>query len=149
MIFMAALSSSRKSSPRRQSHASVNNERMTGKLPMPLKRVAQVLSGAYIGCSITYEDVLYFPRLILPAMTVIAFYMLNAFLTGNFISRKFSIPKREALLMVTPAGASDMALISSEIGVHSTNLVIMQIIRMISAMSIFPAIHIFLNSVLT
>lgn len=122
---------------------------VTGKLPMPLKRVAQVLSGAYIGCTMTYEDVLYFPKLILPALTVIAFYMINAFVVGNFISRKFSIPRREALLMVTPAGASDMALISSEIGVHSTNLVIMQIIRMISAMSIFPAIHIFLNSVIT
>ena len=122
---------------------------ITGKLPMPIKRVAQVLSGAYIGCSISYEDVMDFPRLILPAMIVVAFYILNAVIVGNFLSRKFRIPRREALLMVTPAGASDMALISSEIGVHSTNLVIMQIIRMLCAVSIFPAVHIFIVSVLT
>ena len=122
---------------------------VTGKLPMPIKRVAQVLSGAYIGCSIGYEDVLDFPRLIIPAMIVVAFYMLNAYITGNFIARKFRIPKREALLMLTPAGASDMALISSEIGVHSTNLVIMQIIRMLCAVSIFPAVHIFIASCLS
>lgn len=122
---------------------------VTGKLPMPIKRVAQVLSGAYIGCSISYEDVLDFPRLIIPAMIVVAFYMLNACITGNFISRKFDIPRREALLMLTPAGASDMALISSEIGVHSTNLVIMQIIRMLSAVSVFPAVHIFIASLFT
>ena len=110
---------------------------VTGKLPMPIKRVAQVLSGAYIGCSISYEDVLDFPRLIIPAMVVVAFYMLNACITGNFISRKFDIPRR------------DMALISSEIGVHSTNLVIMQIIRMLSAVSVFPAVHIFIASLFT
>lgn len=122
---------------------------ITGKLPMPIKRVAQVLSGAYIGCSISYEDVLDFPRLIIPAMIVVAFYMLNSVIVGNLISRKFAIPKREALLMVTPAGASDMALISSEIGVHSTNLVILQIVRMLCAVSIFPAVHIFIASILT
>ena len=122
---------------------------ITGKLPMPIKRVAQVLSGAYIGCSISYNDVLDFPRLIIPAMIVVAFYMLNAIVVGNFISRKFSIPRREALLMVTPAGASDMALISSEIGVHSTNLVILQIVRMLCAVSIFPAVHIFIASCLS
>ena len=119
---------------------------ITGKLPMPIKRVAQVLSGAYIGCSISYEDVMDFPRLIIPAMIVVAFYMINSYVTGNFIFRKFHIPKREALLMVTPAGASDMALISSEIGVHSTNLVIMQIIRMLCAVSIFPVVMIFIAS---
>ena len=122
---------------------------ITGKLPMPIKRVAQVLSGAYIGCSISYEDVLDFPRLIIPAIIVVVFYLLNAVVVGNFISRKFSIPRREALLMVTPAGASDMALISSEIGVHSTNLVILQIVRMLCAVSIFPAVMIFIASCLS
>ena len=122
---------------------------VTGKLPMPIKRVAQVLSGAYIGCSISYEDVLDFPRLIIPAIIVVVFYIVNAVIVGNFLSRKFEIPRREALLMVTPAGASDMALISSEIGVHSTNLVIMQIIRMLCAVSVFPAAHIFIASILT
>ena len=90
-----------------------------------------------------------FPRLIIPAMIVVAVYLINSYITGNLISRKFNIPKREALLMLTPAGASDMALISSEIGVHSTNLVIMQIIRMLCAVSIFPAVHIFIASLLT
>ena len=122
---------------------------ITGKLPMPIKRVAQVLSGAYIGCSISYEDVLDFPRLIIPAIIVVVFYLLNAVVVGNFISRKFSIPRREALLMVTPAGASDMALISSEIGVHSTNLVILQIVRMLCAVSVFPAVMIFIASCLS
>ena len=122
---------------------------ITGKLPMPIKRVAQVLSGAYIGCSISYEDVLDFPRLIIPAIIVVVYYLLNAVVVGNFISRKFSIPRREALLMVTPAGASDMALISSEIGVHSTNLVILQIVRMLCAVSVFPAVMIFIASCLS
>ena len=47
---------------------------------------------------------------------------------------------RGTALMMTPAGASDMALISADIGVHSPSLVVMQIFRMLMAASIFPQI---------
>ena len=42
--------------------------------------------------------------------------------------------------MMTPAGASDMALIAADIGVNSPSLVVMQIFRMLMAASIFPQI---------
>ena len=44
------------------------------------------------------------------------------------------------MLMMTPAGASDMALIAADIGVNSPSLVVMQIFRMLMAASVFPQI---------
>ena len=109
-------------------------------LPRNIKRCAQVLSGTYIGCSISYESLLGIHRLILPALFVVAMYMLNARLTGALLHKKFQIPIKEAMLMVTPAGASDMALIAADIGVHSPTLVVTQILRMLAAAAVFPMI---------
>lgn len=109
-------------------------------LPKRFKRFAQVLSGAYIGCSIGADALREIPLLAVPAAAVVAAYMLNAYVVGNLLFKKFGIPFKEAMLMVTPAGASDMALISADIGVHSQSLVVMQIFRMLMAASVFPQI---------
>lgn len=109
-------------------------------LPKWFKRFAQVLSGTYIGCSISAEALRNIPLLMLPACIIVAAYMLNAYVIGMVLWRKFNIPFKEAMLMMTPAGASDMALISADIGVHSPSLVVMQIFRMLMAASIFPQI---------
>lgn len=110
------------------------------RLPRPIKRFAQVLSGTYIGCSISYEALFAVNRLIVPAACVIAGYMLNSLLAGKLLHKKFQVPPREAMLMVTPAGASDMALISADIGVQSSALIVTHILRMLAASTIFPQI---------
>lgn len=109
-------------------------------LPGKIKHFAQVLSGTYIGCSISVSALLGIPYLLLPALIIIVAYMLNACVTGHILARCLSVPFKESMLMVTPAGGSDMALISAEIGVESPTLVVLQIIRMIIAASIFPQI---------
>ncbi|OUO92977.1 hypothetical protein B5F39_08975 [Cloacibacillus sp. An23] len=109
-------------------------------LPKRFKRFAQVLSGTYIGCSIGAEALRDIPQLVVPAVIIVAAYMLNAYAAGNLLCKKFGIPFKEAMLMVPPAGASDMALISADIGVHSPSLVVMQIFRMLMAASVFPQI---------
>ncbi|MBR5267743.1 MAG: AbrB family transcriptional regulator [Lachnospiraceae bacterium] len=106
--------------------------------PKWIKRAAQVLSGAYIGCSVGLDTLYMLPHLIIPAVIIIGIYMINAFITGNIIHRVCGISKRESMLMVTPAGATDMALISADIGVNSPNLIVLQIVRMLTVISIFP-----------
>ena len=106
--------------------------------PKWIKRAAQVLSGAYIGCSVGLDTLYMLPHLIIPAIIIIGMYMINAFITGNIIAKTCGISKREGMLMVTPAGATDMALISADIGVNSPNLIVLQIARMLTVISIFP-----------
>lgn len=116
--------------------------------PKWIKRAAQVLSGAYIGCSVGLDTLYMLPALIIPAIIIVGIYMINAFITGNIISRVCGISRREGMLMVTPAGATDMALISADIGVNSPNLIVLQIVRMLVVIAVFPNMDLLLVNIL-
>ena len=109
-------------------------------IPMYLKRTAQVLSGAYIGSSIGLRELLDLRHLILPVCLLVAAYLLNCFFVSAMLHRFCGMTRREAMLVATPAGATDMALISGDLGISSLDLNVLQIIRMITVVSVFPQI---------
>lgn len=109
-------------------------------IPMYLKRTAQVLSGAYIGSSIGLQELLDLRHLIMPVCLLVAAYLLNCFFVSAMLHRFCGMTRREAMLVATPAGATDMALISGDLGISSLDLNVLQIIRMITVVSIFPQI---------
>ena len=109
-------------------------------MPMWAKRLAQVLSGTYIGCGMSFSDVLELKYLILPALILISSYFITCLITGNILCKYFGMSIKEAMLAATPAGASDMALISSDLGVQSADLIVLQIIRLVVVVSLFPQI---------
>lgn len=115
---------------------------LTGKafLPIWAKRLAQMLSGAYIGSGIGRQDLLALRFVVFPALLLLACYFANAVLTGSLMHRLFGLGRREAMLAATPAGATDMALISSDLGIYSSTLIELQVIRMIVVISLFPQI---------
>lgn len=114
------------------------------RFPKWIKRAAQILSGAYIGCSVGMDTLIKLPTLIIPAILIVSIYMANAFITGRILAATCGVTRREGMLMVTPAGASDMALISSDIGVNSPNLIVLQVLRMVTAIGVFPNLDLFL-----
>ena len=107
-------------------------------LPMPLKRAAQILSGAYIGCTLTMESILRLKNLILPAVIILAVYVPMSLLCGWLNARLFHRDVRESMLSATPGGASDMALIAADLGVESADLMVTQVLRMVSVVLLFP-----------
>lgn len=114
----------------------------TGKACMPkwMRRFAQLLAGAYIGSSFEMNDVMELKYLIVPSIVLIIGYFVACFLIGSILHKKFKMPINEAMLTSTPAGAADMALISADMGIESADIIVLQIIRMVSAVSIFPQI---------
>lgn len=121
----------------------------TGKACMPrwMRRFAQLLAGAYIGSSFEMSDVMELKYLIVPSIVLIIGYFVACFLIGNILNKKFKMPINEAMLTATPAGAADMALISADMGIESADIIVLQIIRMVSAVSIFPQIIRFIVSI--
>ena len=111
-----------------------------GFLPPPVKKLAQAFSGAYIGCSVGYSDLLELRLLILPAVLIVVAFGLNCFCTGHFLHKHFGFERKMSMLAATPAGATDMALISSDIGVEDPDLVVLQILRMVCVILIFPQV---------
>jgi len=109
-------------------------------IPTKLRMAAQTLAGAYIGCSVGYEDVLELRYLIVPVIIISAFYLGGCIGMGLLIHKKFGMSTGEALLSTTPAGVSDMALIASEMGVGGADVAVMQVVRLVVVVAAFPQI---------
>lgn len=109
-------------------------------IPMWLKRLAQVLSGTYIGCSIGLQELLDLRFLLLPAILLVLGYLINCIVISTLLHKFCGLTRRVAMLAATPAGANDMALISGDMGISAPDLNVLQIIRMITVVSVFPQI---------
>lgn len=114
--------------------------RVSTYFPLPFKQVAQLLSGAYIGSGMGLADLIKLQYLVLPMALLVAGYAINCFETGFLLRRFCAMSRREGMLAATPAGASDMALISADLGVNSPDLVVLQVIRLVVVVSIFPTV---------
>lgn len=108
------------------------------QFPHGLRRAAQVLSGAYVGTLLDLSRFGDFTTLIRAILITVAVLLTNAAVFGKVMEKWFQIPLREGMLMLTPAGASDMALISADIGVNSPRLILVQIYRLLVATAVFP-----------
>jgi len=109
-------------------------------LPRWVRRLAQVLSGTYIGSGMVYNDVLEIKFLLGPAIVLILGYAVTCLVVGTFMHKRFNMPIKDAMLACTPAGAADMALISADIGVESADVIVIQVIRLVVVLSLFPQI---------
>lgn len=109
-------------------------------MPRWLRRCAQVISGCCIGVSIEAEQLSQLPRLIVPLLILCAGYAACCLGMGTLMHRLFKIDRREAMLALSPAGASDMALIAADMGISSPSLVVIQAGRLIIVTMLFPTI---------
>ena len=110
--------------------------------------MAQVLSGTYIGSSIGAQELLDLRFLLLPALLLVVAYLVNCFWISWLLHRFCGMARREAMLAATPAGASDMALISGDMGISNPDLNVLQIIRMVTVVLVFPQVIYFIVSLL-
>jgi membrane AbrB-like protein len=110
------------------------------RIPHWTKRFAQLISGCYIGSTITMNDVQGFRFLALPLLIITGGYIINCFVTGKILSKTCGFSRKEGMLITTPAGASDIVLSSSDMGVENTDIIVIQMLRSIIAMTVFPQI---------
>lgn len=123
-------------------------KRFLGKVYIPvwLKRLAQLLSGSYVGSSFSRQDLSEISSLILPAIIIVAGFLCFCWLMGFVLQKTCGMSRRESMLASTPAGASDMALVSSDMGVESQSLLLIHMLRLVCVPVIFPqVIHLVLN----
>lgn len=109
-----------------------------GHIPVILKQSAQVFAGTFIGGSITMDVVHGLKFVVLPIIILLIAYTVLCMSLGFIISKLFKIDLITALFACTPAGASDMALIASDIGATGSQVALFQITRLISVIAFFP-----------
>lgn len=109
-------------------------------IPKWVKKACQLVAGCYLGTLLTPEGLMGLSALLAPAAILIALYTLNCMGIGWLQRKLFGYGRREGMLIMSPAGASDMALIMADMGIQNTDVVIMQVIRATVVMTIFPQI---------
>ncbi|MBE5798568.1 MAG: membrane-spanning protein [Clostridiales bacterium] len=110
------------------------------QMPRLLRKLAQLLSGAYVGASIGTAQLRLLATLGLPVVILITGYTLGCFVIGFLLCRAGCFSRREGMLAATPAGASDMALISADLGVSNAKLIVLQVLRLVVVVLVFPSI---------
>ena len=116
-------------------------------IPLILRRVAQILTGVYIGTCFTRQNITELAVMWPAALILMAGYCLNCIIMGIVTSKLTHLSRAEAMLASTPAGASDMALISADLGITSPDVSVLHVMRLITVVFFFPhaitlAIHI-------
>lgn len=110
------------------------------QMPKLLRKLAQMLSGAYVGASIGAAQVRMLMTMGLPVLIIVCAYTFACFGIGFFLYKAGCFTRAEGMLAATPAGASDMALISADIGVQNAKLIVLQVMRLIIVVLFFPTI---------
>lgn len=109
-------------------------------LKKSVRLAAQCLSGAYVGAGIGMTQIMELRYLFAPALALLLCYTLGALLIGRLLQKQGIFTRRESYLAATPAGASDMALISADLGVRNVRLILLQVMRLIVVITIFPTV---------
>ena len=108
--------------------------------PTDLRRVVQVVSGAVIGLSFTRADLVTLHRLAKPVVTLLtvmfSFNLLSAFIMSRFTELDIIT----ALFASAPGGISDITIISADFGADTQQVAVLQILRFVFIVSVFPFI---------
>lgn len=110
------------------------------QMPRTLRKGAQLLSGAYVGASVGLAQLVKLTTLGVPVLMLVAAYTFACFGIGFLLTRAGCFNRAEGMLAATPAGASDMALISADLGVENAKLIVLQVMRLITVVLFFPTI---------
>lgn len=108
------------------------------ELPMKFRWGAQILAGSIIGSGVTMTTILGIKDTILPALTVMIGYIIANFIISYFMKKTGKVDRITAMFSSSPGGASDMALIAADIGGESPKIAVLQIVRQLSALTLFP-----------
>ena len=108
--------------------------------PKAVGKLAQCLTGAYVGAAMGMAEIRQMLGLPLPLVILVVCYGLGAWLLSRLLYKTGCFTAKESLLASTPAGASDMALISADLGITNANIILLQVMRLVVVVGVFPSL---------
>lgn len=112
----------------------------TGKLYMPgsIRKTAQILCGALIGVSVTYESIRTLKLLILPALIICIGFILVGLVLAVILHKTCKMDMPTAMLSCIAGGASEISLIAGDFDADAPTVAILQISRMVCTTLFYP-----------
>ncbi|HEK9997933.1 AbrB family transcriptional regulator [Streptococcus equi] len=112
--------------------------RQTSQMPSTLRYIAQVFAGSIIGTSFTQDSLLQMGRLIVPILLLLSSYLIINLFFGYIMYKKGILDLQSALFASSPAGATDISLLSGELGGDMPKIAGIQISRTLYTVVIMP-----------
>ncbi len=112
-----------------------------GCMPTQLRRFAQICAGTLIGSTITRESILGVRYLCLPLILLLVGNLGMNLVLGLLLFYKSDLDLGSALFATIPAGVADMALLAEELSGSGSKVALIQTIRLVSVIALFPQIY--------
>lgn len=114
---------------------------LTGTAYMPgiLKKFAQICAGILIGESVTRDAVINLKYSIVPALVMIICLLGIVLLLAFILYKTSNLSFTTALFSCAPGGASDLTLIAGEFGANVPQASIIQTLRVVCVVLIYPS----------
>jgi membrane AbrB-like protein len=120
--------------------AAVNIVWQAGMMPKDSKTLVQIIAGAFIGCTMERSDLRRLPKIIKPALIMLAAFLLLNLATGFLIFRLSPLDLVTSLMSTVPGGISDTPIIAAGMGADAPKVAVMQIVRQVLGIGIIPSL---------
>ena len=120
--------------------AAINLRTGRAHMPRPIRYGAQTCAGCLLGVTITMAEIQRFPTLALPVALILVNCLLINFGVGALLHRISGFSWATCLFSCVPAGMSDMALISLDIGGDSPKVMALQLARYLLVLAVMPSV---------
>lgn len=120
--------------------AALNVKTERGYLPKKLRLFAQCIAGAIIGAQITMSDIKNMRGLMLPIAILVVSLVFCNYVCAWILHRVCKIDIPTSIFASIPAGMSDMALISTDMGGDAPKTAVLHLVRYVGILSIMPSV---------
>ena len=107
-------------------------------LPNYFKFVTQIATGTFIGSKFRSEDVKMLKKVIIPGMTMVVLMITFSFILSYLMSTFLGIDNLTSFFATAPGGIMDISLIAYDFKANTSQVALLQLIRLISVISFVP-----------
>ena len=107
-------------------------------LPNYFKFITQIATGTFIGSKFRSEDIKMLKKVIIPGMTMVLLMITFSFILSYLMSTFLGIDNLTSFFATAPGGIMDISLIAYDFKANSSQVALLQLIRLISVISFVP-----------
>jgi len=107
-------------------------------LPSYFKFITQIATGTFIGSRFRSEDIKMLKKVIVPGITMVVLMIAFSFLLSYLMSTFLGIDNLTSFFATAPGGIMDISLIAYDFKANTSQVALLQLIRLISVISFVP-----------
>jgi len=109
-------------------------------MPNRVRSIVMTCAGAFIGKGIGADDLIRLGNIIVPAVILVLVLLVANFIFGLLIHKITKLDLTTSLYASAAGGLTDMALIADAMGADSPKVAVLQLLRLIGVVTLFPTI---------